>query len=401
MAGRVLTVPMRRLSRRWMLSVAVVGYLLTAWAWALLGPLAPMLHDTLGLTAVEQALVVAVPVVVGALGRIPIGALTDRYGGRAVFLLVISATVVALLELAVVGYRSVTALLIGAVLLGVAGTTFAVGVPFVSAWFPGGHRGLALGVLGTGLCGSAIGGLTAIRLVQAYGMAAPYLVTALGLSAFAVLAAVAMHDAPRWPPPAAAIRVRLAAALRLRITRQAATWYAVSFALFVTFSSYLPVYLGNTYEVAPAQAGDAMAAFVLVAVLMRPVGGWLSDRLAPPRPLAAALAVLAAATTVQACTPPLPVVLAVTLPVLAVGLGIASTAVLVQIGAVAPAPMVGLVTGVVTAAAGLAGFLSPLLMAFSVGRHGSYGPALGVLAAGAALAAATVISRPARPALQS
>jgi NNP family nitrate/nitrite transporter-like MFS transporter len=383
-----------------MLAVALAGYLLTAWAWALVDPLVPLLRGPLGLSPLQQALVVAVPVVVGTLGRIPAGALADRFGGRVVFLLVAAATLVALLELAVFGHRSVPGLMTGAVLVGVAGSTFAVAVPFVSAWFPAAHRGLALGVLGTGLCGGAIGGLTAVRLAEAHGMAAPYLVTAVPLVAFLAVAGFAARDAPRPARPVGpVVRRHLATVLRWRTTWHAAAWYSVLVALFVTFSNALPLYLANAYDLGPARAGDLMAAFVLLAVFMRPVGGRLADRLSPARPLGVALGVVTVATAVQAGTPPVPVVVFGTLPVLAVGLGIASTAVLVQIGATAPADTVGLVVGVVTAVAGVAGFVGQLLMAASFDRWANYGPALGVLALGAALATVSAVLHTRRSAI--
>jgi NNP family nitrate/nitrite transporter-like MFS transporter len=377
-----------------------MGYVLASWAWALMAPLAPLLDDIVGLTPMQQALAVSLPVVLGTLGRVPIGALTDRIGGRSVFMLVTVATVVALLVLATAGTRSATGLLVGAGLLGIAGTMLAVGVPFVSGWFAGGHRGLAIGAVGAGLCGNAVGGFTAVRLVEAYGTAAPFLISAVALGAFGVFAGVVARSAPPRPGPAAPIRTGLAAALRLPITRQAGVWYAVSFALFAAFSAALPLYLVNAYGVTAARAGDVMAVFVIVSVSLRPVGGWLADRLTPRRPLAGALVVLAGATAVQAGHPPLPVVLAGTLPVLATGLGVASTTVLAQIAAVAPAPMIGLVIGVVSAIAGLTGFLTPLLMAFSFNRFDGYGPALVLLATGTAFAAATVLvtaKQPARP----
>ncbi|GAA3383609.1 NarK/NasA family nitrate transporter [Cryptosporangium minutisporangium] len=370
-----------------MLAVAVLGYVLASWAWALMAPLAPLLDDALGLTPMQQALAVSLPVVVGTLGRVPVGALTDRFGGRLVFVLVTGATIVALLVLATFGTRSVGGLLIGATLLGVAGTMLTVGVPFVSAWFPDAHRGLAIGAVGAGLCGNAIGGFTAVRLTQEYGMAAPYLVTAAALGVFALVAGAAARNAPAQTPRAGAARIRVAAVLRLPITRQATLWYTVSLALFATFSATLPLYLVNTYRLGAARAGDVLAVFVLVSVFTRPVGGWLADRLTPARPLAAAMIVLAVATAVQAFTPPLALTLAGTLPVLAVGLGIVNTTVIAQIAATVPPTMIGLVTGVTCAIAGIAGFLSPLLMAFSFTRYGDYGPALGALAAGSAFAA--------------
>ncbi|BEL06657.1 NarK/NasA family nitrate transporter [Actinoplanes sichuanensis] len=369
---------------RVMLGLAVSGYLLTSWAWTLLGPLAPMLRDALGLSPMRQALVVAVPVVVGALARVPAGALTDRLGGRRVQLLILGSTVLALLELALIGHRSFGGLLVGGVLLGAAGAMFAASVAFVGGWFPPGRRGLAFGVLGLGLCGGALGGASGVRLASAYGLAAPFLVTAVAVGLFGLIALTLLRD----PPSRSAdqVRPRPREALRLPITRQAVAWYTVNFAVFVTFTSFLPVYLVNAYGMAADRTGDVMAVFMLVAVLMRPVGGWLADRWTPARPLVAALTLVALGTAVQATTPPLPVLLIGTLPALALGVGVASTAVLAQIGRVAPPDMVGLVTGLASAAGGLAGFACPLLMAYAYQLFGDYGPALGGLAAGAAAA---------------
>jgi NNP family nitrate/nitrite transporter-like MFS transporter len=388
---RTVSTPARRHARS-LLAVTTAGYLVSAWAWTLLAPLAPLLDDILALSAIEQAMLVSVPVLVGTLGRVPAGALTDRLGARAALLLVTAATVAALLVLATVGHRSVAGLMFGAALLGVAGTMFAVAVPLISDTFAGGRRGLALGVLGTGLCGGAIGGLTTVRLVDAYGVAAPFVVAAAALSLFAVLVVVVVRGIPRHQSSHEGVHGRLATALGLPITRHATVWNAVTSALFVTFSSYLPVYLTNAYALAPEQTGYAMAGFVILAVLMRPVGGWLSDRLSPRRPLTAALTVLTGVTAVQALTPPLPLVATLVLPVLAVALGISSGAILAQVAAAAPPAMIGRVSGVVTGVAGLAGFLSPLLMAVSLDRYDSYGPAVGVLAVGAATAVASAIT---------
>jgi NNP family nitrate/nitrite transporter-like MFS transporter len=377
---------------RSMLTIATLGYLLSAWAWTLLAPLAPLLRDTLGMTALQQALLVSVPVVVGSIGRVPVGAMTDRLGARTMFLLVTAVTITALLTLTVVVHRSVTGLMIGAGVLGVAGTTFAVAMPLISANFAGGGRGVALGVLGTGLCGGAIGGLTTVRLVKVYGVAGPFVVASVALGLFAVLVVLTVRDAPRRRLPNEELSSEFLAALQLPITRWGTLWNAVTSALFVTFSSYLPIYLSNAYDLALDRTGYAMAGFVIVAVLMRPVGGWLADRLSPRRPLMVSLAVLAVTTGTQAYTPPLLLVVTVVLPVLAVALGIASGAVLAQVAAVAPPGMIGRVGGVVTGIAGLAGFASPLLMATSLSRYGDYSLGLGILAAATAVAAFSTVT---------
>jgi NNP family nitrate/nitrite transporter-like MFS transporter len=370
-----------------MLVLVTVGYFLSAWAWGLLSPLAPLLRDSAGLAEMEQALVVAVPVLVGCLGRVPVGALADRFGGRALFLAVTGVTIGALAELAAGGYRSLPGLMAGAVLLGAAGTTFAAGVQFISGWFPGAGRGVAVGVLGMGVCGGAAGGLTAARWAGAYGMAVPFAVSAALLAACAMAVFLLGREAPDWLPSGQRAASRLAAALRLRITWQGAGWYSVQFGLFVAFSVYLPVYLGNAYGLPAAGAGLWMAAFVIVAVLARPVGGWVADRFGPARPLVAALGALALAAAAQACTPPFPVTAGLIMPIMAVALGVASSATLVQVAAEAGRPMVGLVTGLVTAVAGLAGFATPLVMAFSYARLGRYGPAVALFAVAAAAGA--------------
>ncbi|WP_433306385.1 MFS transporter [Actinoplanes sp. CA-030573] len=380
-AGAVVQdIAVRDGSRR-MLVLVSVGYFLSVWAWGLLSPLAPLLREDAGLDAAGQALVVALPVLVGCLGRVPVGALADRFGGRAAFLAALAVSIVALAGLAAGGYRTAGGLLAGSALLGVAGTTFAAGVQVVSGWFPGPGRGLAVGVLGMGVCGSAAGGLTAVRWAGAYGMAVPFVVSAVLLALCGVALAVLGRDAPAGSRRTGG----LSAALRLPITWRASGWYAVQFGVFVAFSVYLPVYLGNAYGLPAADAGTWMAAFVVVAVLARPIGGWLADRV-PGRPLVVSLAALAVVAGVQAFTPPLPVV-AVTLLAMAVALGVASSATLVRAAAGAGPSLVGLVTGLVTAAAGLAGFASPLLMAASYAVTGGYGAAVGLLAVAAAVAA--------------
>jgi NNP family nitrate/nitrite transporter-like MFS transporter len=366
--------------RAWvMLAGASVGYVLCVWAWALLGPLAPILRERLGLTPLQQALVVAVPVVVGSVGRIPAGALTDRFGGRRAFLVVALVAIAAAVQLGLVGHRSLGGLLLGGALLGAAGSAFAVGVPFVSGWFPETRRGLAIGVLGMGVCGSAISGVTSVRLAARYGLTTPFLLAAVALAGVVLIALLILRDPPARALADQPIMRRLGAALRMPITRQASGWYSIAFGGFVAFSVYLPAYLHNAYGLAPAAAVDRMAAFVLVAVLMRPVGGWLADRLSPLPVLAMALVAVVAAAVALARTPPLAVAM-VALLVLSAGLAAASAAAIVQIGRATLPAMVGAVTGVVTAIAGLAGFAAPLIMALAYSRTGSYGPALALLA---------------------
>ena len=369
-----------------MLGMAALGFALTFWAWALLSPLGAHFKQALGLSSFQQALVVAVPVIVGALGRIPVGALTDRYGGRLMFPAVSFATILPVLFLGLAGYRSLPGLLIGGFFLGLAGTSFAVGVPFVNAWFPPARRGLAIGIFGMGMGGTAISALTTVKLTAHWGIQVPFLIVAGALAVFGAAAALILRDAPGRPVPAEPALSRLAATLKLRITRQASALYAVGFGGFVAFSVYLPTYLKNAYLLTQTDAADKMAGFVLLAVLMRPVGGWLSDRFTPAPVLATAFAVVTAAAIGQSLTPALAPAGTITFLAMAAALGTAAGAVFALVAQRAPAQQVGAVTGVVGAAGGLGGFVPPLVMGGIYGATGSYAwglIALAVVAAGA------------------
>lgn len=375
--------------RAWlMLALATVGFAVNFWAWALLSPLGPRFKDSLDLSSFEQSLLVAVPVVVGSLGRVPVGALTDRFGGRVMFPIVSAATAVPVLYLGLAGHSSLVALLVGGFLLGIGGTAFAVGVPLVSAWFPPDRRGLAIGVFGAGMGGTAISALTTVKLVDAYGMSTPFLTTAAVLAAYAVTAALLLRDAPGRTVPTEPPARRLAATARLGITWQASALYAVAFGGYVAFSVYLPTYLKTGYGLTQVDASNRMAGFVLVAVAMRPVGGWLSDRLGPVRVLAGSLAVVAVGAVVQSFTPALAPVGTLAFLSMAAALGAGSGATFALVALLTPADRVGSVTGVVGAAGGLGGFLPPLVVGALYGAYGTYAAGLALLAIVAAAALA-------------
>jgi len=371
-----------------MLVMATLGFAVNFWAWALLSPLGPRFKDLLALSSSEQALLVAVPVIVGALGRIPVGALTDRFGGRVMFPLVSAATIVPVLFLGLAGQRSLTALLIGGFFLGIGGTAFAVGVPFVTAWFPPERRGLAIGIFGVGMGGTAISALTTVKLVKAGGDATPFVITAVALAVYAVAAWSLLRDAPGRSIPTEPLAARLASTARLTVTWQASALYAVAFGGYVAFSVYLPAYLKTAYGLEQADAANRMAGFVLFAVLMRPVGGWLSDRIGPLQVLSVSYVVVIVGALVQSFTPTLMPIGTIAFLAMAAALGAGSGATFAFVAKVAPATKVGSVSGLVGAAGGLGGFVPPLVMGFIYGRTGSYSLGLILLAV---VAAATLV----------
>lgn len=219
-----------------MLVTATIGFAVNFWAWALISPLGPLFRGNgrLGdLTESDVALMVAVPVVVGSLGRIVVGALTDRYGGRVMFPLVTAVTILPVLFLAFVALDSYALILVGGFFLGVGGTSFAVGVPFVNAWFPPERRGFAIGVFGAGMGGTAISALTTVRLFTDVGEKAPFLITAAVLALYAVASWLILRDAPGRVVPSTPLTVRLRETAKLPITWKAAALYAVAFGGYV------------------------------------------------------------------------------------------------------------------------------------------------------------------------
>jgi NNP family nitrate/nitrite transporter-like MFS transporter len=367
-------------SRSLMLFLAMAGFALNFWAWALLSPLAPRYKEQLHLSGSQQALLVAVPVLVGSLGRIPVGALTDRFGGRVMFPIVSLTTIVPVLFLGLFGQHSLGALLVGGFFLGIGGTAFAIGVPFVNAWFPPERRGFAIGVFGMGMGGTAISALTTVKLVTNVGEAAPFLLTAAALAVYAVVAWLLLRDAPGRVVPTSSVVTRLTAVARLAVTWQAMILYAIAFGGYVAFSVYLPAYLRTGYGLEQADAANRMAGFVLLAVVMRPVGGWLSDRYGPISVLAVVFTVVAIGAAVQATTPDLMPLGTIAFLSMAAALGAGSGATFAFVALTAPPTQVGSVTGLVGAAGGLGGFVPPLVMGAVYSSRGSYGLGLALLA---------------------
>ncbi len=371
-----------------MLALATIGFAVNFWAWALISPLGPMFRDSGALGTLSEsdvALLVAVPVLVGSLGRIIVGALTDRYGGRIMFPLISAVTIVPVLFIAFFALDSYALLLVGGFFLGIGGTAFAVGVPFVNAWFPPERRGLAIGIFGAGMGGTAISALTTVKLFTNQGEKAPFLITAVVLAVYAVVAWTVLRDAPGRVVPTTSLATRLKANARLPITWQACILYAVAFGGYVAFSVYLPAYLKTAHGLTPADAANRMAGFVVVAVIMRPIGGYLSDRFGAIPVLASSYGVVVVGAAISAGSPPLDGIGTVAFLAMAAALGAGSGATFALIAKVTDPGRVGGVTGLVGAAGGLGGFVPPLIMGYVYGQTDSYAIGLWMLCVTAAL----------------
>lgn len=340
--------------------VSVVNF----WAWNLVGPLAmTRTMREMELDSSQVSLMVATPILAGALGRLVVGPLTDRFGGRAMFTAVSLATVLPVLG---VGFAEAAEnyplILTAGFFLGVGGTVFAVGIPFANNWYEPARRGFATGVFGMGMAGTAVSAFFTPRMVRSIGLLETHFIVAGALVATAALCLAVMHNGPNFRPNTAAVLPKLKAAGRLRVTWEMSFLYAVLFGGFVAFSNYLPTYIHNIYGFSPVQAGSRTAAFALAAVLARPVGGALADRFAPKYVVLGSLAGVAALAVEAMFKPPRDIWSAETFIVLAVALGIGTGGVFGWVTRRAPAGSLGAVTGIVSAAGGLGGYFPPIVM---------------------------------------
>jgi NNP family nitrate/nitrite transporter-like MFS transporter len=339
--------------------MATLGFAVNFWAWSLLSPLGPLFVER-GIVD-DASLVVAIPVLVGSLGRILVGAWTDRFGGRMMMSTVSLVTIIPVLFLGLAGQYSYAGLLIGGFVLGIGGTSFAIGIPYVNSWFPKERRGTATGIYGIGMGGTAIAAFTTVPLFE-QGDAVPFIVTAVALLVYAVLAMLLMKNNPAWQPSQRNIGRQMLETMKLPFTWQACYLYALSFGGYVAFSVYLPTYLMNAYGLEAGDAAMRMAGFVVAAVIMRPIGGMLSDKFGAIRTLLTSYTLVFLCALALATNPRLEGLGTVAFLLMAVGLGLGAGAVFALVSQVADPSKVGSITGFVGAAGGLGGFVPPLLL---------------------------------------
>src|SRR6266508_437826 len=376
------------------LLLATLAFFTCFYVWALFGPLSPAIQHDLGLSEVELGWLVAIPVVLGSLMRIPMGVLTDRYGARTTFPLLMGFTSLPLLAIA--GWHgSFLVLIVLGVLLGLAGSAFAVGVPYVSRWFAKERQGFALGLYGMGMGGTVLTALTAPTVAQVWGLSGPFV---LGAVLVLVVGAGfwALSVDPPGPRPVVTSLAAPFKVFRTDVRAWALTlFYFLAFGGFVAMFLYLPKLLVGVHQLTRADAGARAAGFALLAVLARPLGGYLSDRYGARRVLIVSFggtAILATGLTFGYASM---VPLTICCLSMAVMFGLGTGAVFKLVAAEYPA-QVGAVTGVVGAAGGLGGFFPPLVMASVKSITGSYtlGFALLALTAAACLLIAWNMRRP-------
>jgi nitrate/nitrite transporter NarK len=340
------------------LLLATLSFALTFAAWGLISGLAPVFTDLYGLTASQTAVLVAVPVLLGSLARLPMGMLTDKYGGRAMFtaLLLLSSAAAWIVSLT----TSYEGLIAAAFFIGLAGSAFSIGVAFVSRWTAPSVQGTALGIYGLGLLGQSAAVFGGAVAATWFGWQAVFRGLSVLLVVWAAVFAMLARNNPSAARPAG-----VAAMLRVLREERVAWWlgafYFLTFGGFVAFSIYLPTLLRGQFGLAPADAGFRAAGFVVLATLMRPLGGWLSDRIGGAQVLSWVFSGVAAFSLLLMWPSMVPFTVGALGCAALLGLG--NGAVFKLVPERFPRDT-GTVTGLVGALGGLGGFFPPLLLGF-------------------------------------
>lgn len=335
----------------------------------------PILRKAMHLDPIQVSIALALPVLLGSLGRIPLGMLTDRFGGRIVFSTVMAFAIVPAVAMGFV--RSYTQLLVFGFLIGIALASFSVGAAFVSRWYPPQKQGTALGIYGAGNVGQSFAAMGAPLVAGALGFRWGFWLFALITFAWLLLFLGKARNAVVATRPKSFAETM--APLRTVRSWILSLYYFLTFGGFVAMSVYLPTFLTDLFKLTPQDAGLRTAGFVLLATVARPVGGILADKFGGDRvlfvvfPFTALMAVCMAG-------PALMITFTIGALGMATAIGLGNGAVFKLVPQYYP-NTVGSVTGLVGAAGGLGGFFPPLLLGVVRAWTGSFSAGFALLAA--------------------
>ena len=338
--------------------------------WVLLGPLAVLIAKDLHLDPGQKGLMVAVPVLAGALLRVVNGILVGQWKARRTAIVMQTLVILGLVAAWRFGLHSFGQILAFGCVLGVAGASFAIALPMVSYWYPPEHQGTALGIAGAGNSGTVFASLFAPLLAVAFGWQNVFGLVALPLVAVFVFFLAAAKDSPNSPSPKTL--ADYAHLLAIGDAWWLMFFYSVSFGGFVGLSSFLPIYFHDQYGLTPVNAGYFTAACVFAGSFARPFGGMLADRIGGTRALMFVYVIVAAVllTVARGVLPVADALIVLLVGMIALGMG---NGAVFQLVPQRFARDVGLMTGLVGMTGGVGGFALAASLGYAKQFTGSYG----------------------------
>ena len=351
--------------------------------WVLLGPLAVQMATDLQLSPSQKGLMVATPVLAGALLRIVMGVLVDQIKPKMAGLVGQVVVILSLLLAWLHGIHTFQQALLLGLGLGFAGAAFAVALPLASRWYPPEHQGTALGIAGAGNSGTVFAALFAPGLAVAYGWNNVFGLALIPLAIAFVVYLLFAKDSPDAPPAKSLSQY-------LSILKDKDAWwfmffYSVTFGGFVGLASSLTIYFNDLYNLGPVVSGYCTAAAVFMGSLVRPLGGTIADRIGGVRTLLIMYAAAAVLLLIMSFgQPTYQLALAIILPVMA-ALGMGNGAVF-QLVPQRFRKEIGVMTGLVGMAGGIGGFYLAASLGYFKQNFGSYQIGLIIFSALAVLA---------------
>ncbi len=350
------------------LGLSTVAFTVCFAVWTIFSIIGVALKDQLGLSETQFGLLIGTPVLTGSLVRIVLGIWTDRYGGRLIYTLTMLAAAVATALL--VFAQTYEQFLVAALGVGIAGGSFAVGVAYVSRFYPQNRQGTALGIFGVGNVGAAVTKFIAPFVMVAFGWQAVALAWAGALAVMAVVFWFTTEDDPvlvkrrREGAPQRSFVAEFAPLRDVRVWRFG-LYYFFSFGAFVALTLWLPRYLIGVYGFDIKVAGMIAAAYSIPASIFRAYGGTLSDKVGARVIMYWTFGVSAIVTLILSLPPSLisPVAFIALMFVLGFFMSLGKAAVYKHIPAYYP-DNVGAVGGLVGMIGGIGGFVLPLLFGF-------------------------------------
>ncbi|WP_322902860.1 nitrate/nitrite transporter [Paenibacillus campi] len=343
--------------------------------WGMIGPLSVVIAHDYPMDPVQKAQLVALPVLGGSILRLLLGFMSDYIGPKRTSQIGMILTLVPLL----LGWQwvhSLDQLYVVALLLGIAGASFAAALPLASQWYPKEHQGLAMGIAGAGNSGTVLATLFANRIAQHFGSwevvfglaMIPMVLVFIYFSIFA-------KNSPQRPAPKT--MAQYASVLKQRDTWVFCAFYCVTFGGFVGLANYLTIFFNAQYGLSAIQAADIATICVIAGSFFRPVGGYLADKIGGTRMLMYLYGGAGAMLICVSFLPPLAVVVSLLfVGMMCLGAGNGSV---FQLVPQRFSNEIGLVTGIVGAAGGLGGYALPLILGNLYKSTGSYTPGFIVL----------------------
>ncbi len=351
------------------LFAAFLYFDLSFMVWVLLGPLAVQISADLGLSAAQKGMMVATPILAGAILRIVMGVLVDHLQPKKAGLIGQLVVIIALTLAWYGGVHTYHQVLALGVVLGMAGAAFAVALPLASRWYPPEHQGTALGIAGAGNSGTALSALFAPGLAVIFGWNNVFGLAVIPLVFALVVYTIYAKDSPDCPPSKSLHQY-------LNVLKDKDAWwfmffYSVTFGGFVGMAASLTLYFHDQYGLTPVVAGYFTAACVFAGSMVRPIGGNVADRLGGIRTLMV-MYVVAASFLLLLSIGVSNVYLALLIVVIAmIALGMGNGAVF-QLVPQRFRKEIGVMTGMVGMAGGVGGFYLASSLGYSKQLTGSY-----------------------------